>query len=234
MASVASLTALTLAGIAHRCSQETERFFRRLEHDPRYCFELFRRAVTERSQAAYELLYRQYQALVFSWIERHPSMAGLDEETQYFVNRTFEKMWRALTPAKFERFPDLKSLLSYLKLCAHSVVVDYARAGQPKVVDEELAELQLANTAADTDLEADTVAQMEQQEFWRLISERLNDDKERIVLYGAFVLALKPRDLLSRYPGTFVDVTEIYRTKQNLLERLRRDKELHQLLAPAA
>ncbi len=232
MSSAAPLSTLSLSYIAHRCAQETERFFGRSDYDPQPCFELFRRALVARDQAAYSLLYRQYQPLVTSWIERHPSYARLDEETQYFVNRAFEKLWRALTPAKFGQFADLKALLAYLKLCAHSAIVDYLRHGRPDVVDEEPTDLQLSRDTAD--LEEQSVAQAQRQTFWRLIDERVGDERERMVLYGSFVLGLKPKDLHARFQGQFASVNEIYRVKQNLLERLRRDAELRQMLLEAA
>jgi hypothetical protein len=227
----ASLQTLALSGVAQQCAQQTDRFFRRLQYDPRYCFELFRRALLERNQQAYALLYQQYQALVAGWVERHPSFPALDEEVQYFVNRAFEKMWRALTPAKFERFPDLKSLLSYLKLCAGSAVLDYARAGRLEMADDEPGDLQIADTGAQIDPEQHTVSRVQQEEFWQLILTRLADERERLVVYGSFVLALKPRELSAKYPQVFADVNEIYRIKQNVLERLRRDAELRQNLA---
>lgn len=229
-----SLNALTLTGLAHRCAQETERFFGRSDYDPLPCFELFRRALVERDQAAYELLYLQYRALVTSWVERHPGFPALDEEAQYFVNRAFEKLWRAVPPEKFQRFPNLKSLLSYLKTCTASVIIDFARAPKPPVVDEEPGDFPVTSQTAGANPEEYAVAQMQQQELWQFIEARLNDDKERAVLYGVFVLGLKPRDLCLSSPAVFADVTEVYRTKQNLMERLRRDKDLRQLVGNPA
>lgn len=234
MSAETSLRSLTLAGIAHRCGQETERFFGRSDYDPRPCFELFRRALAERNQGAYELLYLQYQPLVASWVERHAGFAALDEEVQYFVNRAFEKLWRAVTPEKFERFADLKSLLSYLKACTASVIIDYARAGKPSVVDEEPADLPAAAQAVEVGPEEHVMAQAQQQALWQFIETRLNDHKERAVLYGAFVLGLKPRDLCRKFPTTFADVNDVYRTKQNLVERLRRDKQLREFASDLA
>ena len=90
----------TLAGIAHRCAQETERFFQRQRHDPGYCFELFRRAIEHRNQRAWELIYTQYDAQVSRWVKRHSAFPTSDEEVPNFVNRAFEKMWVALTAEK--------------------------------------------------------------------------------------------------------------------------------------
>ena len=61
----------------------------------------------------------------------------MDEEPQYFANRAFEKMWGVLSPQKFGQFPNLKSLLRYLQMCVHSVIVDYARRGEQATLLED-------------------------------------------------------------------------------------------------
>lgn len=226
MTSHPDLNALTLAGLSHRCGQETESFFRRTAYDPAYCYELFRRALLERNQRAYDCLYRQYQPLVAGWVERHPSFSASGEEVQYFVNRAFEKLWHALTPDKFGRFGDLKALLSYLKLCTHSVIIDHARVRQRALLDDDLGETALAGQAASTNVEGEAIDSAQQQEFWRLINARLSDEREQAVIFGSFVLAMKPAELHLRYAHLFSDVKDVYRTKQNVLERLRRDQEL--------
>ncbi len=231
MTASSDFTALTLAGLTHRCAQETELFFKRHVYDPAYCYELFRRALLERNQRAYECLYTQYQPLVAGWVERHPSFPGADEEVQYFVNRAFEKMWHALGAEKFSRFGDLKALLSYLKLCTHSAVIDFARARRLALLDEESSDAALTIQAGHDDVEEEVIDEGAQQEFWRQINLRLADEKEQAVVFGSFVLAMKPAELQRRYAHLFGDVRDVYRTKQNVLERLRRDPELQTLRA---
>ncbi|HNS00855.1 MAG TPA: sigma-70 family RNA polymerase sigma factor [Anaerolineae bacterium] len=232
MTANADLLGLSVVGLSRRCAQETTAFFQRQPYDPAFCYELFRRALLERNQRAYECLYSQYQPLVAGWVEHHPGFPGAGEEVQYFVNRAFEKLWHALTPEKFSRFADLKALLSYLKLCAHSVVIDHARARQHLLLlDEEPSDAVLGGYAARGDVAEETIEQTQQQEFWRLINQRLVDEKEQAVVVGSFVLAMKPAELQVRYPHLFSDVREVYRTKQNVLDRLRRDPELRALRA---
>jgi DNA-directed RNA polymerase specialized sigma24 family protein len=222
---------LGLSGLAHRCAQETEHFFNRQGYDPAYCYELFRRAIVTGDQHAHEGIYLQYQALVASWVERHPSYASTHEEVQYFVNRAFEKLWRALTPAKFARFEDLKAVLAYFKMCTHSVIIDYARASQHTLVDEEPGQEELTLGRDDSQaLEDDAIQKADRAGFWRSIDERLGDEKERAVIYGSFVLAMKPAEVQKQYQHLFTDVKDVYRTKQNVIDRLRRDQNLLTLL----
>lgn len=229
MAHQADLRLLTLAGIAHHCTQETDLFFRRQSYDPRYCFELFRRAVVGRSQHAWELVYTQYRPLVAGWVERHSAFPASGEEVQYFINRAFEKMWSALTPGKFQSFSDLKSLLRYLQVCVHSVILDQVRKAELSTVSIEDETSIYGRSEEKLVVTNPALARVHQQDLWREISARLQDEKERKVMYGSFVLALKPRELYAQFHETFRDVKEIYRVKENVIARLRRDAELQEL-----
>lgn len=228
------ISSLTLAGIAHRCSEETHRFFKRLEYDPRYCYELFRRAIVDANQEAHTCLFNQYVPLVAGWVERHPAYPTTGEDAQYFVNRAFEKLWHAITPAKFARFGDLKSLLRYLKMCSNSAIVDFNRGRELALIEEGSDSEEMRVAPAPGDIEEDTIARVDRSRFWRLIEERLNNEKERAVIYASFVLGMKPAELMEAQPQMFEDIKDVYRTKQNVLERLRRDQDLVSLLAVAA
>lgn len=220
---------LTLPALVHRCAEESERYFRKESFDPRFCYEIFRRAIDQRDSRAWEHVYNQYRTLVAGWVHRNAAFPETGEEVQYFVNRAFEKMWAALTPQKFARFPDLKSLLRYLQMCVHSAIVDHARREKVGSVElDERAEIGLM--AASASIEEQALARVQREAFWKWLEGRLQSRKEREVVYGCFVLALKPRELYKRSREMFDDVTDIYRIKQNLLARLRRDTTLEEVL----
>ena len=229
------LHSLALASIAHRCTRETDAFFHRQPHDPAYCYELFRRAIVESCQPAWDVIYAQYQPLVAGWVARHPAFALTGEEAQFFVNRAFEKMWVALDESKFSRFPNLKSLLRYLQMCVHSTIVDQSRKAEQAVADERIESLSdLSATEDGPPHDEPALAGVYRQEIWEQIDVRLNDERERRVVYGSYVLGLKPRELQARYQDTFDDVREVYRIKENVLARLRRDGALAEILGPYA
>jgi hypothetical protein len=224
MPTPSDLRRLTLSGLAHRCAQETERFFRRESHDSRYCYELFRRAIEERDELAWELIYEQYRREVAGWVQRHPAFAECGEEAQYFVNAAFTKMWVAITPQKFGRFPELPAVLRYLQTCVSGVIFDYVRKAEraePVPDPEDL----LPPPELDEILDS-----IPGEEIWSLVEERLQDDKERLFVYEYFTLGLKPREIYDRHNSLFSGVQEIHRTRQNVLARLRRDAALRKLL----
>lgn len=224
------LSRIMLEDIAQRCAHQSTLFFAHRPHDPRYCFELLRRAIQQHDQRAWEMVYAQYQPLVVSWIERHPAFASSGEEPLFFVNRAFEKMWLALTPARFAHFADLKAVLRYLQMCVHSAILDCVRATEDGALQADIEDV-AERADAGPSVEDEALQQTERQELWRYVQRLLHNEQERRVIYGSFVLALKPGQLCSLDPDTFRDVSEVYLVKQNVLARLRRDAGLRAFVA---
>jgi hypothetical protein len=231
MSDQSDLNSLSLPILKHRCSDESDRYFRYQSHDPRYCFELMRRAIVDHNQQAWNMIYAQYQPLVSGWIQRHTLFPSLDEELQFFINRVFEKMWHVLTPEKFDQFPDLKSILRYLQMCVHSVVVDTMRACEQAELLEDLPgepKVTIGNEADGPEIQI--VDRSQADSLWGWIEARLKNDQERRVVYCSFVLDLKPSQIYDQHKDLFHSVREIYQIKENILARLRRDQELEAFL----
>jgi hypothetical protein len=226
------LQTLTLADIARRCAHETELYFQRKSYDPRYCFELWRRAIVDRDQLAWEHVYHQYCPLVAGWVKRNPAFLSSGEEAQYFVNRAFERLWAALTPGKFSRFQHPKFVLQYLKMCVNSVILDEVRVAKRALVGSQADAASQEGRASSPTIEGQALALVDQEEFWAEIEARLRDEKEWRVVYGSFVLALKPREILAQHKDTFRDIEEVYRIKANVLARLARDPKLWSRTCP--
>jgi DNA-directed RNA polymerase specialized sigma24 family protein len=227
MPSTADPGLLELEELRKMCAGETEHFFRHLEYDARYCYEIFRRAIVDHDQQAWECVYSQYQPLVRSWIHRHNLSRILNEETQFLVNRAFERMWAGVTPQKFANFPDLKSILRYLQMCVNTVLVDTARSRtQASLVDEDISSLPVPSSTNRRSMEDTVLRKTQAERLWSLLDERCKDSKERCILMGMLVNALKARELYVEYPHLFQDVQEVYRVKENLMARLQRDEEL--------
>ncbi len=216
-----TLDVLSLSGLVHRCRQESEYYFRGQPNDTTYCYELFRRAIVERAEGAWAYLYEQYTPLVAGWVERHSGYADSGEDVGYFVNRAFEKMWSAIPAAKFARFPDLKSLLRYLQLCVHSVIIDHIRAEEVIALEEPTIIL--------AGVEEPIIDALQQEAFWQELRRRLHDEREEQLLYYRYGLGFKPRQVCEFFPAEFPDINEVYSLTQNILARLRRDDELRQL-----
>lgn len=214
--------------LMQHCAVESERFYRGQQHDTSYSYELFRRALVERDEAAWEQLYRHYSSLVEGWVRRSSAFTSSGESSEYFVVGAFMKFWRAVTPERFDSFPTLASLLHYLQLCATSVVIDSVRAQSwSEILPEDTVSLdQLPQQSPDEE----AMSRVQREEFWQFIDTQLNDDLERFVVYCSFVLGLTPRAIYSRRNDLFNSVNDVYNVKRNVLGRLGRNVQLRQMI----
>jgi hypothetical protein len=214
--------------LAKRCQEETSHYFKRLEHNDQYCFELFRRAIQEQDTLAWETICTQYESLVAGWVSQHSGFQPSGEEVGYFVNGAFGKISGTLSPEKFGNFSDLGYLLRYLKMCVHSVIADYNRAAD--YADLSALDEAVEEESHDPSPEEEATAHSDRQTFWEITRARLHDEKERLVVHSSYVLDLKPQEIYDHFQNAFRDVDEVYRVKQNVIARLRRDSEFRKLL----
>jgi len=222
---------LSLSSLAHLCRKETDRFFNRGDYDDRYCRELFRRAIQGRDELAWEILTEQYSALVKSWIQRHPSFVLADEEKEFFVNRTFDNFWYAFSrdPNKLSKFRNLKSLLQYLKLCTNSAVKEYvSRQMRPQGIP--LSSTPVLSIADPVDPVVEAEEKLQARKIWQYVVSVLKSDQEKIVAEEFLIYDLKPREIFARHGASFSDVGQVRRVKENLMARLRRDRQLEAFL----
>jgi hypothetical protein len=231
MADTPNPSLFTIAGLAHRCRQETDLFFRRLENDERYCFELFRRAIETKNEQAWNLILQQYSRQVASWVRRHELYSATDESVDYFVNKAFFNFWRAFSrdANKLQRFNSLKALLKYLQLCAHTTLKEYVerRMSPGLTVNSRYFEWK----ADDTANPAKKVEGRAQADYvWQHVLERVSNEQERIIAEAYLIYDMKPREIFRSHTGAFDSVNQVRRVKDNLLARLRRDKQLLMLM----
>ena len=190
-------------------------------------FELFRRAIGQRDEQAWAGLYELYHALVGSWIVRlAPALSP--QEREALTIETFAKFATSVGPHKFGRFADVGALLAYLKCCTRSVTLDDRRAHQARQrevplesVAQELLYEDVAGSVADA---------LAAQELWHVIARAAPAHEERLILVLVCALGWSSAELQHRYPLLFPSVEDVYRRKRNVMERLRRNKELLWLL----
>jgi DNA-directed RNA polymerase specialized sigma24 family protein len=218
---------MELRKLLWHCATETERYYRGEAHDTSYSFEVFRRALVERNEAAWEHVYTHYRGLVERWIRRSNAFVQSGEACDYFVTGAFVKFWQALTPERFASFTCVAALLQYLRLCATSVVIDTARNRSWRdMLPEEAAD---GDPVAVCSPDEEALERVAGEEFWSLINGMLNSPQERAVVYDSFVLDLTPRAIFARRQNLFASVEEIYVVKRNVMNRLERQPMLRQL-----
>lgn len=214
---------LALSEVVDRCAHESTRFTRGQEHDDRFCFELFRRAIVDGVGPAWEALINQYRGLVRDWLWQYALASSLDNHDD-LVNRIFERFWRAVRPEKFARFPHLASLLGFLRTCVSSTVIDEIRAQRSWQLHR--ADSELADEVETASIDEQVLGEIGHTALWQRIEEVLRDPHDRLVIYLSYAMGLKPREIARRHAHLFPAVTEVHRRKRLALERLRRDPTL--------
>jgi len=212
---------LTISEVARQCSDETTRYVRGEPHNDHFCFELFRRAVVERDEAAWEAVVAQYREALRRWL------GDQQENADDGVSAVFERFWRAVNSQKFARFTSLAAILQYLKMCAHTTNMDRLRASRLTAMEQTLDDA-LDLPAADL-VEELVVTRVDANAFWREVRRILVDERELRVIYLSYVIGLTPRAICERHVDEFPNVQEVYRLKRMALDRLRQVPALKSL-----
>lgn len=220
---------LSLAAIVRHCREESANHLLRRESDERFCRELLRRALCDRDQAAWAAVFAQYRNLVVSWLRRHPAHPYVGEDDDFWLNRTFERFWVAVSPDRFAAFPTLGALLGYLQRCADSVLEDAARRlrHRPQPATGADTTSHLSATGAGPEAVMDDV---HAEALWAAICAETQDQAEATIARLSFLQDLKPREIYAWHPELFASVAEVYRIKRNLVERLRRNPAIQTFL----
>jgi DNA-directed RNA polymerase specialized sigma24 family protein len=219
--------AMDLTSLARRALAESRRFYRHEEYDPRYAYELFRRALVERDDAAWAMIFEQYTPLVEHWVRRTGAFTVSGETSDFFVSAAFTRFWRAIPAERFGSFPTLASLLNYLRRCATCVVIDSARAhSYADLLPEEAVNW---NTQRMAYADEEATEQVSREEFWRLVDGLLTNEAERVIVRCSYLLGMKPGDIFAEWGALFSCVEEVYTLKRGILTRLRKSPELRGL-----
>jgi DNA-directed RNA polymerase specialized sigma subunit len=111
-------------------------------------------------------------------------------------------------------------LLEYLKLCVNGAILDHIRTLERKKIAE-----------TDVDIIADSLGNsgenVEAEEIWESLLSSLKDEREVIVFECAYVFDMTAKQILTQNPQHFSEVKEVYRVKENMLRRLKRNSPLH-------
>ena len=70
---------------------------------------------------------------------------------------------------------------------------------------------------------------MAADELWTAVEACCTDDRDRLIARLVLQAGLKPRHIAEQFPHRFSDVSEVYRIKRNLIDRLRRDPTVRDL-----
>ncbi len=221
--------ALPLEALADNIRTEAVRYRNGEAADDSFAVELFRRAASGDDPLAWDLLISLYRPHVLACLRRHPAWADRAEpDDDYWIMRVFQRFWYAIKADRLQIFERLAAILAYLKMCAHSVLLDEARSARAASIS-----LDDAFEASDNqpDVAAQVIGRLSSKMVWQIVLGEAQGDQEPIIAHMSWVQGMRPAEIYAARPGLFDTVDDVYRIKRNLLMRLRRNPRLADLLA---
>ncbi|MEM7129101.1 MAG: hypothetical protein AAF702_22405 [Chloroflexota bacterium] len=198
-----------------------------------FCFELFHRAIVEKSEQCWSAIYQQYHQLIYGWlksyVDNQPSLRHIviDE----IVQTVFMNFWRAYTAEKLAKANGMASVMRYLKTCAGTAILQEIRkskreknqVGSVLPIDES----EFVSIPSSHSTERTVHQRLDEKQIWEIVDGICHDERDQVIARLSLVSNLKPKFILEKHPDLFKDVKEIYTRRQNLKERLERDTALY-------
>ncbi len=207
-----------------------ERAFRNGDNSPveggrRACLELFRLALAQNQECAWQALPRIYRSQLLSWTHRHPHFLSLSMPAEEIIASATSRFWQALQGDMFRvREPwRLAELLLYWHRAIDSTIHDQLRRAhwgrivslsddQPPVSDQ-------------VDFGWEIATRIDREQIFSSLLEAAQSEAERAVLWYLYHDGYKPAALVQLKPELFSCIEEVYAAHRNLLRRLRRHRE---------
>jgi len=214
------ISEITLTTLAVLSSEELKQYHNRTLSNEQYCIELLRRALHEQKDDAWLVIEQCFGRFVRSWLWNHPyrDVALQRDSEENYLAQTFSRFWYAVREQQIE-FTSLAAILAYLHATLNGVLADTMRSCLRRQT-REMPWPELNDTE-----ELATEDPVDSQAVWEAIQRFLPDERERRLAYLLYYCGLKPRDIVRHCPQEFDDVKEVYRLSQNILDRLRRNRE---------
>jgi RNA polymerase sigma factor (sigma-70 family) len=222
-------TDLSVDDLAFRCQKESATPSER--RDPRYCLELFRRAIIDRDNRAWAAIHAQYYVLVRHWLS---DVRNADD----LIQETFARFSQAMTPGRSAsgEFPSLYAVLAYLRVIAVNQSINekrqlererrvLGRRVEPRRDDPDAEDPELADSHA-----PDALDNVIRQELADLIRSLVPDDTEWLVISLSYEYGLFPREIAQLHPQRFRNAAEVSKIKERVRKRLQSNARLRQYL----
>lgn len=218
-----ALGGLSVDAVAAGCRDEARRPRR---DEAGYCFELFRRALDDGSQPAWQAVAAQYHNLILDWV--HAADPAGAAEAEEAAREALERFWRTLAgraEPTASRFAHTGALLKYLQQCAVCTVLDRRRREARRArLDARLrADAGLAPAApGPEELAVERAERLDQLRRVRAWVDAVDDPLERSVIALSFAEGLSPAEVAARLPEAFADAHAVRQVKERVLRRARR------------
>jgi hypothetical protein len=214
-----SLEDAELPSLAKQCQHQTQLFFRKLSHDTRYCFELFRRGFALGLNDALYYIYKFYIPLLSAYAKRHPLFEQSSQDAPFFSRVALANFYKTCHGPRFlTMFPALPAVMAYLYACVSSAVIQDLRGNR-----------QMAAMADDIP-DQEPVDEVSGDALWTHIRGVIDEPADEHLAYLRFVLEMPPAEIFRAYPDKWESERAISVALQRIRRRLRKDVMLQQMV----
>ena len=219
--------------LSTECARQNARFMQeKSASDGRYCRELIRRVVFQIDDAD-----RFFYEIYGPWLQR--KIGALCRQTPEIVADLTQdallRFFRYITPDTWTKFSNLAQLLAYLAKCGETSVLTYHRQAsrQASLMLDLPAEVHIEETAVSTPrpIEQSVSQKNLRQQVWQCIKRNCKDSSDYLLAKQMWLYGMKPRELVKTFTDTFPKLTDIYKRKRNLIDRIKRDANCEALSA---
>lgn len=222
---------LSTETLSHHCAAQTVMFRKTGESDGRYCYELFRRAAVGEPEA-WDRVHDHYNQQIQKQFLQH----GIDAaDSEDLTQEVWARMHRnVLNLDKWGNFPNLETVLAYLKDCVTSVRLDYFRRQRkaPKELsleDDRVMRLQSDNPPVEKLL----IGRERVVAMLQCVQRHYRHEHDAFLVEQLWGFGRKPQEIARRYPEKFTAPEQVSQQKRNLQDRIARDPECLQFLEDA-
>lgn len=201
------------------CMDGEERSYKKIEvvlqeFDEQFWLKKFHHALKHGDQDSQRRLQQKFSTLVIDLIHNHPLAAlalGLQNQ-EYYVTETFRRFWNTTLRHQIYNLKSLPDVLLNLSMSVNDVILDSLRSFSalkaiPSTSNHFMAEM----------LARDNVQSLE---LWERIECEFANFRARKIAFLLFHCALKPDEILVRFPNEFSDVNEISQIRCHVMNLL--------------
>jgi hypothetical protein len=209
--------------LAHRCTQETIKYRAHFKSDPRYCLELWRRALYDKLGEAWTWLYDCYEEQIRRWLHSHRlAFAALKLESEsYFITETFARVWQA-NERKPLTVEDLPKILAFAKQTLDWIILALCRRKRPDGTEDEQDIADEDPPTPGTTMEEIIQGKTNAEELWKCVMASTHDAHEQQLAYLMWLCEWRPREIVAAFPGIYASTKRVDQTRANIVERIKR------------
>jgi len=156
-----------------------------MQHPDTESNELFRRAILVHDEDAWATIHRRFGPLLASWVWRSGACAH-SAECNDIADQAFARAWAALKPEHVANSSTLAQLLSYLRTCVMTAIIDQLR-------QQSAREIALSDAHVDTAATPEQIVlvELDRAALWHTALAVTTNMAEQIALVESFIFNLR-------------------------------------------